>query len=65
MFSICPPKIYLHPASQNFPIDMRELCETPESKCSSIPLDDKWGNASVHCVFDGSLFPHADETKIV
>ena len=43
---------------------MRYLCERPGSKCASITLAGNWGNSSVQVVFDGRLFPHADETRL-
>ena len=55
----------LKPASHNFTIEMRDMCERPGNKCASIPLSDSWGNDSVHTVFDGSLLPHAEKNRIV
>ena len=59
MITVCSSKIYLHHASHNFPIEMRELCESPGSKFASLPLSDNWVSASVHSMFDGIMFPHA------
>ena len=60
MLTVCSSKIYLHPSSHNFPIDMRELCERSGSKFASLPSDVNWANAIVQAVFDGRLLPHAD-----
>ena len=43
---------------------MRELYERPGSKCASLPLYYKWGNDSVHNVFDGSLLLHAGKKSV-
>ena len=63
MLTVCSSKIYLHPASHNFQIEMRELFESPGGKCASLPLSGNWVNASVHSVFYGIMFPPAGEIK--
>ena len=65
MLTVCSSKVALHPASNNFPIDMKVLREWPGSKCTSIVLSGNLSNSSVQNVLDGTLLPHADETKIV
>ena len=43
---------------------MRDMCESPGSKCASIPLDGNWVNASVQAVSYGRFFPHAVEKQL-
>ena len=44
---------------------MRDLCERPGSKFDSLTLYGNWCNASLHTLFDVSLFPYDTETKNV
>ena len=37
----------------SFPIDMREMCERPVSRCISLFLSGNWGNYIVHGFFNG------------
>ena len=64
MLTVCSSNIDLNPASHNYSIDMKELCERPVSQYASITLAYKSGNASVHVVFDGIFFPHSNKTKL-
>ena len=65
MLTVYSPKIDLYPASHNFPIETRDMCERHGSQWSSIILGGNRGNASVHAVFDGGLLSHADERNSV
>ena len=65
MLTLCLSNITLYPASHNFPISMRELCDRPGSKFPSLPLAGNLGNDNVHYMFDGILLLHADEINIV
>ena len=56
MLTACSSNIVLHPASHNFPIETRDMCEWPGSKCADLTLAENCGNAIVHAVFDGRLF---------
>ena len=50
MLTVCSSNISLHPASNKFIIDMRELCESHGSKYNSIPLGGNWVNDSENAV---------------
>ena len=65
MLTVCSSHISLHRALHNFPIDMREQCESPGNKCAPLPLAGNWGNVSVQDVFDGSLLSYSDEKHCV
>ena len=54
-----------NPASHIFPIEIREMCDNPGRKCTSLPSAVNCGIASVHTVVDGSWLPHVDETYIM
>ena len=65
MFTVFPKNISLHTVLHNFPIDIRELCESHGCTFTSFSLAGNYGNASVHDVFDGILLLHVDEKKCV
>ena len=65
MLPACLSNIALHPALRNFSIEIRELCESPGNKFTSINSDGNWGNANVHALFYGSLLPYANKNKIL
>ena len=50
MLTVCLSNISLHPASNKFTIEMRELCESHGSKYNSIPLGGNWVNDSENAV---------------
>ena len=63
MLTVCSLKVFLHPALHYFQIDMRELYKRPGSKIAPLTLSGNCVKYILHDMFDGSMFPHADENN--
>ena len=54
----------LHPASKILPMEINELCVSPDRICTPIYFWGSWGNANVHYLFDLIVTPFVSTTVI-
>ena len=50
-------KTALNPVSHNFPMDISELCVSPDMICPSLDVSGSCGNANVHYLVDINFPP--------
>ena len=54
----------LHPASKIFPMEINELCVSPDRICTPLYFWGSWGNANVNYLFD-LIVPSFGSTTVI